>query len=261
MNQAIGAQTNWGKSYATQYTVEQNLDEFDGVVVADYKDEYRGLVEAFDLQRLTVPAGAEAVTVDNWADLLADTQRVQLARSGATTEQFRETVATVVRALSGLDGTWFVVLDEAHKLAPQREGCPDPFITLATTWHGDGMGVMWVTQRFTKLEETVLAQCQASLLGGFQSTNDLRKIEAVEYPPEVHHTARERVSAALPDALLVDGEPLTLRRFTDDADNTVGSEWVYTDTGTLRRVDSGKWNLQSTHYGSDRKRIKQPFDS
>jgi len=235
MNLALGAMTGFGKTWVSQAYTERNLDEFDGIALIDYKDEYKGLVEAFDIKRLTVPGGAEAITREGWEETLSETPRIQLARAGATTEQFREAMASVVAALGDLDGTWFVVVDEAHKLASQRGACPDPFETLATTWHGDGMG-------------------------GFRSTQDLQKIEAVEYPVEVHQTHSERVSRPLPDALQVDGENLTLRRFTEDDGHTTGSEWIYTDSTDLRRIDTREWVLDSTHYGSDRKRIKQPFE-
>lgn len=141
-----------------------------------------------------------------------------------------------------------MIVDEAHRCAPQRQGYPDAFDTLATTWHGDRMGVIWVTQRWSKLDEDVLSQCTASMLGGFRSGADLDKVSSViEYPPEVHLADRERVSRPLPDQLLVDGEPLALRRFADDQGNTIGSEWIYSDDTSLRRVDSRDWSLKSTH--------------
>lgn len=260
MNLAFGAMTGWGKTWTAQAYTEQNRTEFEGLVLVDYKDEFRGLVEAFDVKRLTVPAGAENVSVASWRRLLDDHPRVQLARAGATTEQFREAMANVVRALAQLDRTCFVVLDEAHKLAPQHQA-PEPFTTLATTWHGDGLGVVYITQRFAELEETILAECQAALLGGFQSVRDLEKIEAVEYPVEVHQAQNTRVDRSLPESLLIDGEALALRQHVDEAGNTVGSEWIYIDAQDLRRIDTRDWSLQSTHYGSDRKRIKHPDDS
>ncbi|MFT4890647.1 MAG: hypothetical protein ACI9YT_001565 [Halobacteriales archaeon] len=96
--------------------------------------------------------------------------------------------------------------------------------------------------------------------GGFQDVNDLDRIDVVEYPVQVHSVTRERVDGMLPEEFLVDGKPLTLRRFTDDEGFTVGSEWIYTDDQSLRRIDTRNWELQSMHYGSDRKRIKHPFD-
>ena len=259
MNEAVGAKTNWGKSYAAQYLAEQNIPEFEGLILLDYKDEFTGLVEAFDVKRLTVPSGAENITPEKWLDTLSNYPRVQLARTSATTEQFREVAANVAEALGQWERSAFVVIDEAHKVAPQSQA-PDPLVTLATTWHGDGYGVLWITQRWAEIETTIVAECEASMLGGFRDPNDLGRIEAVEYPPEIHQSVGTRVNRQVPDELLVDGEALTLRRFENDAGHTIGSEWVYSDDTTLRRIDSRNWQLESTHYGSDRKRISQPFD-
>ncbi|QSG06462.1 ATP-binding protein [Halapricum desulfuricans] len=260
MNEAVGAKTNWGKSYAAQYLAEQNIDEFEGLVILDYKDEFTGLVEEYDdVRRLTIPSGAQNISPEKWAEKVDENPKVQLARTTATTEEFREVAGNVAEALSLWEKTAFVVIDEAHKVAPQSQA-PDPLVTLATTWHGDGYGVLWITQRWAEIETTIVAECEASMLGGFRDPNDLGRIEAVEYPPEVHQSISTRVDRAVPEELLVDGEPLTLRRFEDDEGHTIGSEWVYADDTTLRRVDSREWELQSTHYGSDRKRINQPFD-
>jgi len=124
------------------------------------------------------------------------------------------------------------------------------------------MGVTWVTQHWSKLDEDIVSQQQASMLGGFRSSADLDRIESiVEYPVAVHKSDADRVAnRTLPDELLVDGEPLTLRRFEEDG-LTVGSEWIYSDDLGLRRIDSRSWEPQSTHYGSDRKRIEHPFDT
>lgn len=262
MNLLFGARTNWGKSFGLAAYVERNAPEYDCTVLIDYKDEYTGLVESGLLKRLPVPQHATALSRADWRAIFEANGSLQLARDGLTGEAWRETMATAVAALAETDRTVFVGLDEAHRLAPQGSGYPDAWDTLATTWHGDGMGVAWVTQRMAKLDKDVVSEAQASMLGGFRSGADLDQIaKAVEYPKEVHKDSAERVSRSLPDALLVDGEPLTLRRFTDDAGHTVGSEWVYSDDTTLRRIDSREWELQSTHYGSDRKRIKHPFDA
>lgn len=260
MNEAVGAKTNWGKSYAAQNLCEQNLPEFDGLVLLDYKDEYSGLVDEFDsVKRLQVPSGAENIAPSTWLQKLRETPRIQFARTSATTEQWREVCANIAIALSQWEQTAFVVVDEAHKVAPQSQA-PDPLVTLATTWHGDGYGVLWITQRWAEIETTIVAECEASMLGGFRDTNDLGRIDAVEYPAEIHKSVATRTDRMVPDALLVDGEALTLRRFEDEEGHTIGSEWIYSDDSSLRRVDSREWDLQSTHYGSDRQRITHNFD-
>ncbi|WP_408960653.1 hypothetical protein [Natrinema sp. 74] len=64
-----------------------------------------------------------------------------------------------------------------------------------------------------------------SMLGGFGSRNDLGKVRGiVEYPADVHKADAETCPRTLSDELLVDGEPLTLRRYTDNQDNTIGSK-------------------------------------
>ncbi|SDD55144.1 hypothetical protein [Natrinema hispanicum] len=99
------------------------------------------------------------------------------------------------------------------------------------------------------------------MLGGFGSGNALDKIRGiVEYPADVHKADAEMCPRTLPDELLVDGEPLTLRQSSDAEGNMIGSEWIYSDDTTLQRIDPREWTLGSTRYGSDRVRIKHPFD-
>lgn len=262
MNLAFGARTNWGKSYGLQCYTERNAADYDRTILVDYKSEYVGLVETGLLDRLPLRPGTETLTRADWRRLLEANGSLQLARDGMTDESWREAIATMIEALAQLEERTFLGLDEAHRLAPQGSGYPDAFDTLATTWHGDGIGTAWVTQRFAKLDEDICSQAQASMLGGFGSGNDLDKVRGiVEYPADVHKADAETCPRTLPDALLVDGKPLTLRRFSDHAGNTVGSEWIYSDDTDLRRIDSRDWTLQSTHYGSDRVRIKHPFDN
>jgi hypothetical protein len=263
VNVAFGARTNWGKSYAAQCYIETNLDEYEKTIIPDYKDEYGGLVEEFDgMARLTIPASAAGLSVEDWQEIIEEHEGLQLPRVGCTEEEYREIIATMLAAAARVDATISLPIDEAHRCAPQRGSYPEAYDTLATTWHGEGMAVYWITQRWSKLNEDILSQCNASMLGGFGSGADLNKVSGViEYPSEVHKADAQRVETrTLPPELLVDGDPLTLRRHTDDDGHTIGSEWVYSDDTTLRRVDTRNWTLKSTHYGSDRKRMKHPFD-
>jgi hypothetical protein len=218
------------------------------------------LVKSGLLKRLTLPTGATRLSPEDWHTILDQGEDLQVVRAGCTDEQWRKSIAPLIFALSERSESTFLVLDEAHRLAPQGSKYPSQFDTLATTWHGSGMGVLWVFQRFAKIDKDILSQCTTSVLGGFQSGADIDQVEAVEYPAEVHLTNSERVHQSLPEELLVDGEPLTLRRFTDDNDLTIGSEWIYSDDTTLQRVNSQEWEMNSTHYGTDRKRISHPFE-
>ncbi|MFU1780712.1 hypothetical protein ACM16X_04960 [Haloarcula japonica] len=46
MNLLLAAQSGWGKSFKAQHVMEENIPEYDHVVVLDFKDEYRGLAKA-----------------------------------------------------------------------------------------------------------------------------------------------------------------------------------------------------------------------
>ena len=174
MNVAFGARTNWGKSYAAQCYIETNLDEYEKTIIPDYKDEYGGLVEEFDeMARLTIPASAAGLSVEDWQEIVEEHEGLQLPRVGCTDEEFREIIATMLAAAARVDATISLPIDEAHRYAPQRGSYPEAYDTLATTWHGDGMAVYWITQRWSKLDEDILSQCNASMLGGFGSGADL----------------------------------------------------------------------------------------
>jgi len=183
---------------------------------------------------------------------------IQIVQAGLKDEQQEDLLVNPILALEAMDVSVLLVLDEAHRLAPSAGTFSDPISTLTTTYHGDGFGVVWMFQRFAKIDKDVLKCCTASMLGGFGTTNDIGQLDTIEYNADVHLKDKTRVSH-LNDGLCVDGDPLALRRFTDDAGNTVGSEWIYSEGGKRRRLDSREFEMESQHYGSDRKRINHPF--
>jgi len=258
MNLAFAAQTGWGKTYVSHSYIERNAPDYDVTIVLDYKDEYSGLVESGYLKRMTAPSGTENVTPEQWRDIVQGESGLQIVRAGLLDEQWQELLANLILALEAIDESVFLVLDEAHRFAPQSGGYPDVIDNLATTYHGDGFGVVWLFQRFAKIDKDILSCCTASMLGGFQTTQDIEQLDTIEYNPDVHLETRQRV-ASLPESLCVDGEPLALRRRKDDEENTVGSEWIYAEGATTERHDSREFEMESTHYGSDRKSIKHPF--
>ncbi|WP_435358452.1 ATP-binding protein [Haloarchaeobius sp. DFWS5] len=258
MNLAFAAQTGWGKTYVSHSYIEENSEDYDVTIVLDYKDEYSGLVETGHLKRMTAPSGSENISPDQWEGIVSSVGGLQIVRVGLRDEQWQKLLESLIIALERMDISVFLVLDEAHRFAPQKGSYPEEISTLATTYHGDGFGVCWMFQRFAKIDKDILSCCTASMLGGFGTTNDIDQLDTIEYDSDVHLKDKERVSH-LSDELCVDGKPLALRRFVDDDGHTVGSEWIYTDDQRTERLDSRDFEMQSTHYASDRKQIKHPF--
>lgn len=266
MNLLLAAKSGWGKSYMCQTLTEWNsdggrdgdtgADSYDHVLVCDYKDEYRGLVSGQhgpSLARYWQAGEKEraAFGPSTYQEMLRANGNVVLARNPRLgPEGWREVVAAAVLAARRMDGSVLVVIDEAHFLAPQREGYPDPIKGLATTGRGEGASGMWVSQRLSEMDETVLAQCNARFLGGFASDADLSKIDGVvDYDSEVHRSGGH--PATMPAELeAADAGAVTLRLFKE-AGQVVGSEWVFSDdSGEMARVNSENYSMETEHVGA-----------
>lgn len=268
MNIGILAMSGFGKSYTSQSIQEDNIPDYDHVVILDEGDEYQGLVEHFDdLRRWGVgPREAEA-SIDDWEEFLRKDKNhwVQLPRHNLLREDWAEVCNKIVGATRRLDGTVLVVLDEAHLVAPQRGNVPEHLEWLATTGRKNGFSVIIITQRPAKLDKDILSQLMALFLGGFTERTDRNALD-VEYPVDLHDPTKQSVHG-VPEALYPDdvdpGGPCPpVRKFTDDAGNTIGSEWIYSDSdGNLRRIDTRNIEMASTHYAPQGERLKLPGDN
>jgi hypothetical protein len=249
----LAAQSGWGKSWLTQWWTEDNLPRFDYLVVLDYKDEYRGLAKAGLAKWAGVGTHEAGLSASAWRGFLESNPKVLLARS-VRDDQWREVCGAVARAARSLDGDALVVVDEAHFVAQQRGGYPDAVKGLATTGRGEGVASVWVTQRLSEIDETVIAQCDTRMLGGFGSDADLKKISGViGYPTDVHDPSKQRIPS-LSSSLEADDGPIPVRNF-----ERPGSEWIYSTTsGDARRVNSQDLEMSSTHYGPEGTSLSVP---
>jgi hypothetical protein len=252
VNLLIAAKSGWGMSYRAQATIERNLDIYDAVLVCDYKREYRRLVKA-GLAKHWIVGPVEHCEFGSaeWNDLL-DNGTVVIERGDLTGEEWRETVAGAVQTARNRTDSVSVVIDEAHFLAPGRETTPEPIEGLATTGRGEQKSVVWITQRLAKLDETVIAQADAYELSGFKSDTDKDKLRGnVEYPVDVHQPDGVAVRS-LPDGLATDGgETVSVRKWTDETGQPIGSEWVYSDdSGVEERRDTRGLSVKSEHVGT-----------
>lgn len=254
----IAAISGWGKGYVAQAIIEENLKDVDYAVIMDYKDEYRGLVKG-DLAKHVIVGPSESVSlsVADWRTLLRANPKLVIARHGLNHEDWRTVAARAVEAVRSMQGDALAVIDEAHFVVPQQGGYPDALKGLATTGRGEGVMSIWVTQRMAEADETVIAQADEQIIGGFQSEQDRKKPE-LEYPREVHKPGGLSLDGLPPD-LEADREPISLRRFEDDDGHTVGSEWVFSDgMGNLERWDTSNWNPETTHHGKEGGSLKYP---
>jgi DNA helicase HerA-like ATPase len=261
VNLLLSAQTGWGKSYHTQAYLEANLEKYDRVLIIDPKDEYTGIVEAHEeVKRFIVGPDELSYPPEFWKALLEGNTAIQLAKYDLLPEDWREVCGTIVHAARDVDGTILVCIDEAHELAPEGENYPKPIKLLATKGRGERASSVWVTQRLQELAKTPVSQCTARLLGGFEEENDLKKIRTtVSYPSDVHNPQLERVGTLPEDLHHPEDGPVPVRKHTDDAGRTVGSEWIYSDnSGARDRRDTRQMKTQAPHYGAQGEGLDDP---
>lgn len=261
MNLLLAAKSGWGKSFKAQHVFEQNLPNYHHAVILDFKDEYRGLVKAGFADWWIAGPREMSWTKQQWGEFFASNPKVVLARhNDLTASDWRELSATVIAAARDL-GDVVIGIDEAHFVAPQKYKVPEAVTGLATTGRGEGVSSIWITQRLSKAEEDVISQCMARLLGGFESTADLNKVEGItEYPEDVHNPQIRQIKH-LPDALLPEGRdlPHSLQKHTNEDGDTVGSEWIFSDdegNRDRRNTQGLADSMKSTHYGKQGKQIK-----
>ncbi|WP_235907909.1 ATP-binding protein [Halosegnis longus] len=260
----IGAKSGWGKSRELQRIVEANAPEKDYLLVLDLKDEYRGLVKGGLASHFIAGPRERDWTATDWQALLSANPKTVVARYRIGIEAWREACArmiTAARRLAREGNEVVVVVEEAHFVAPQDGKLLDPVKGLATTGRGEGAASMWVSQRLAEVDETVVAQADERLLGGFTSDADLTKVgKSAEYPPEIHNpNAGTQQTEKYPPELLVDGVAIPLRKFSDDDGDTIGSEWIFSDDdGKIERRNTKGTEMQTTHYGKRATEIIDP---
>lgn len=248
----IAAKSGWGKGWLGQWWIEDNYQQFDHLVVLDRRDEYRGLVKSGAARWAMVGPDETVLEADDWRRVIEANGRVILCKHRLGNERWQEVAARVTRACMALDGDPLVVIDEAHKVAPQRGSYPNALEDLATEGRGRVASV-WITQRLAKLDETPIGEMMIYLFGGFQSDSDLKKVGGnVGYPADVHRVNGGPVGG-LPDELEAPDEgPIPVRKFTGDQGKTIGSEWIYSDDdGQLKRINSRDLEMDAEHHGPD----------
>lgn len=267
MHLGVLAKSGWGKSWMAQSTQEENIPDYDHVVILDEGDEYTGLVEHFEeLKRWGVGAAEANGSIGNWKRFLERNQWVQLPRHNLSREEWAAVCNKIVGATRRLEGTVLVVLDEAHLVAPQSGSVPEHIEWLATTGRKNGYSTIIITQRLAKLEKDILSQLMGLYLGGFGEKSDRNALD-VEYPVELHDPTRASVPRVpeelYPDDVAPSEACPPVRKWTEgEGDNevTIGSEWIYSDDdGDMARINTKTdVDMQSTHYAPEGETLRLP---
>jgi hypothetical protein len=256
MRLLIAAISGFGKSYIAQAYIEKNLPEYDHTVILDYKDEFRGLVKAGLADYVAVGNREAGISVDGWRQVVEGNESIIVCRAGLDPDQWREIATTIASAARNVDGRVLIAVDEAHFVAPQDVKLPQPIKLLATTGRGK-VSSIWITQRLQEIDEAVISQTNANLLGGFGSNRDRKKLD-VEYPVEVHNPEAGRVPNLPQELHHPEDGPVPLQK--TEVDGVVrSSEWIYSTEGEMERLNSASIDMTAEHYGGSDQKLEHPF--
>jgi len=253
----IAAKSGWGKGWIAQQWIEENLEDYPLAVILDRRDEYRGLVKSGRVRWGGVGDQEARMSSEAWERFILRNKKVVLARA-CSGEEWTQATARIAEAAMELDESILVLIDEAHKVAPQRGSYPSAIEDLATEGRGRAATV-WVTQRLAKLDETPIDEMTIKLLGGFGSEPSLKKVRGmIGYPSDVHKVGGVSVPR-LPEELHAPDEgAISVRQF-HEAGKLVGSEWIYSnDAGDVDRINSGELEMDSTHHGPESLSLSKP---
>ncbi|WP_199242160.1 ATP-binding protein [Halorubrum sp. SD626R] len=256
MHLLIAAISGWGKGYLTQSLCERNLPRYDSVVIMDYSDEYRGLVEA-GLADWWIGGPVERNwSASDWGTFLDENPRVVIARHDTLSASgWQDLAASVAEHIRGREGSVLFVVDEAHFVIPQGSGFPTVLKELATTGRGEQVSYVVISQRLSEVEKTVTTQMQSRLLGGFDGDDIGRVSDVIDgYPARLHNPQADLSPGSVPDDLLPSDRdrPTSVQRHTNDQNQTIGSEWIFSDSaGNRSRKDTRGIELAAPHYSPE----------
>lgn len=271
MQMVVSAVTGYGKGYLAHVLAERNIkgDTYDRVVILDTSDEFRGLVSTETGPGIASHWFAGPDEQANWGpsvwqEMVDRNDALVVGRAVSKGDQWQDVASDVVLGCRRSDHDVLIVIDESHGVAPEGEGYPDEIEDLATdgrTEGGSATSAIWVTQRLAQLCKTVVGNCTARFIGGYQSTNDLDAIkDMLEYPKGVHVIGGQPVPDLQEELHAPDEGAISVRKWVEEGPDgepqTVNSEWVYSDdSGKVERIESNRYNPECEHVGAEGKRI------
>ena len=183
----LQANSGGGKSWTLRRILEQTFGKVQQIVI-DPEDEFTTLREQYDYV-LAAARGGDCLASPSTAALLA--RRLLELRVSAVIAIYdmppaaralfvKNFLDALMEAPRELWGPCLVVIDEAHKLAPEK-GAGDAVstpsvINLASTGRKRGFCALLATQRLAKLHKDAAAECSNVLIG--RTTLDIDQVRA-----------------------------------------------------------------------------------
>lgn len=197
----IQASSGGGKSYILRVLAEQILP-YMPVIILDWEGEFASLREKFDLV-LVGPSGEIPCNIKSAAlvarslitlrvSAVIDMSELKTHQRQEYTKRFLDELINDLpkKLWPSMNGrAVMVMVDEAHKLCPQREKSmsSSAVIDLQSLGRKRGLCGVVATQRLSKLNKDAAAECNNILVGRCSSIDSGRACEELGLPPSNRH--------------------------------------------------------------------------
>lgn len=169
------AKSGYGKSYTARVVAEEGMELKVPMIIIDPQDAYLGM-PGFDYIEAHKVKSAKGL-----GRLLALTSKCVVIKTKRLTieDQNKFLAAFLVEYKRNIrKGIQYIIVDEAHKFAPEGEKtlAKEHLRAMFQENRSDGLGIMAVTQRPARLDKTILAQADILLLGRVTAYTDKRAL-------------------------------------------------------------------------------------
>ncbi|MHA1754162.1 MAG: ATP-binding protein, partial [Candidatus Odinarchaeia archaeon] len=186
----ITGQSGSGKSYLAKVILEELAENGIPIIVIDPEGEYYpfkfkyptlvvgGRFKDLSFESLTVPFEQiiKLIYQGEFRILIFDTSQ------SSTTEQLNlhtDILESVFRVSSEIFEDMFIIVEEAHLIAPERKKSESLSIAVEIAKRGRkrGLNSIWITQRPSDISKQVISQCNIRFFGRLQDPADLKAIK------------------------------------------------------------------------------------
>lgn len=173
---ALLAKSGYGKSYTARVIIEEGIKKGITFTIIDPQDAYLNLegFEYVELQNIKNPKAYGTILSQSRRNVVILTKKTsQEEQNKILKEIFTQYKKTIKKGIQTL------VIDEGHKFAPEGEKTKAKEIVrgMFQENRSDGLGILIVSQRLSRLDKTILSQADNLFLGRVTSFRDKEAVK------------------------------------------------------------------------------------
>lgn len=179
------SKSGYGKSYTTRVIIEEGVKKGNTFIVIDPQDAYLNLPKFsyIDAKDVKSAKGLGYLLAKTNKNTIIQTKRLTIDEQNKFLFEFLTSYRVSLKK-----GIQTIVIDEAHKFAPEQEKtlAKDIVRAMFQENRSDGLGCIAITQRIARLDKTIISQADNIFIGRVTSHVDKQTIKQyLENPDDI----------------------------------------------------------------------------